>query len=334
MTETITPFDIAEHLETDNEIREFLRETAISGDASDFIHALNVAARAKGMTEVARQAGVTRASLYKSLADDGNPRFDTIAKNLERPQPVKKAAKKHVRQIVLDTETTGLSPDENHRIIEIGCIEMQNRKITGQRFHVYLNPDREIDPGAIEVHGISNGFLADKPRFSNILDDFLEFVRGAELIIHNAPFDIGFINHELRLCGHKTPIEETCSVIDTLILARKKHPGQRNSLDALCKRYEIDNSHRQLHGALLDAEILADVYRSMTGGQTSLLADEPVFAERLATDSGNVFGKNRPRLKIIEADAAEIERHREYLERIQKESGGNCLWLADDFVMG
>ncbi|MGH8557879.1 MAG: DNA polymerase III subunit epsilon [Methylococcales bacterium] len=242
---------------------------------------------------------------------------------------MKTSAKNIVRQIVLDTETTGLSPDENHRIIEIGCIKVLNRKITDQRFHVYLNPDRRIDQGAIEVHGISNDFLADKPRFQDVVDDFISFVSGAELIIHNAPFDVGFINHELQLAGKNTRIDEFCSIIDTLILARKKHPGQRNSLDALCKRYEIDNSHRQLHGALLDAEFLADVYLLMTGGQTSMLEEEPEFAQRHGAAPISLLSKNRPGLKIIQPDHSELEAHRKHLELIEQESSGNCLWLAD-----
>src|SRR5690606_3445463 len=174
-----------------------------------------------------------------------------------------------MRQIILDTETTGLEPAEGHRIIEIGCVEMVSRRLTGNNFHRYLQPDREIDSAAIEVHGITNEFLADKPRFSDVVQEFLAFVKGAELIIHNAAFDVGFINHELRKVNPALgKIEDHCTILDTLIMARKMHPGQRNSLDALCKRYEIDNSHRELHGALLDAEILGDVYLAMTGGQT------------------------------------------------------------------
>ena len=177
-----------------------------------------------------------------------------------------------MRQIVLDTETTGLEPAEGHRIIEIGCVEMVNRRLTGNNFHRYLQPDREIDDGAIEVHGITNEFLADKPRFKDIAREFLDYIKGAQLVIHNAAFDVGFMVHEFGLLKAgfgKT--EDHCTVLDTLLMARKMHPGQRNSLDALCKRYEIDNSHRDLHGALLDAEILAYVYLGMTGGQTNLV---------------------------------------------------------------
>ncbi len=237
--------------------------------------------------------------------------------------------KNTVKQIVLDTETTGLSPDEGHRIIEIGCIEVLNRKITGNRFQVYLNPDREIDRGAIEVHGITNEFLSDKPRFADVVDDFIAFVSGAELLIHNAPFDIGFINHEMEMSGRDATIDKYCSIIDTLILARKKHPGQRNSLDALCKRYGIDNSHRQLHGALLDAEILADVYLMMTGGQTSMFADEYGSVDLRETGRFRLDPANRPKLKIIQPESSELEEHRKHLELIEQESGGNCLWLAD-----
>ena len=172
-----------------------------------------------------------------------------------------------MRQIVLDTETTGLEPAQGHRIIEIGCVEIIDRRLTGNHYHQYLQPDREIDEGAIEVHGISNEFLQDKPRFADVVDDFMDFVRGAELVIHNAPFDVGFLNHELKLLdGSNETIEKICTVLDTLALARKMHPGQKNNLDALCRRYEVNNAHRELHGALLDAEILADVYLLMTGG--------------------------------------------------------------------
>ncbi len=176
-----------------------------------------------------------------------------------------------MRQIVLDTETTGLEVSLGHRIIEIGCVELINRRVTGNHWHHYLNPEREIDGGAFEVHGISNDFVADKPRFAELAGDFLAYIDGAELIIHNAPFDVGFLNQELaRLDPPASGVEARCDILDTLVLARQKHPGQKNNLDALCRRYEIDNSHRSLHGALLDARILADVYLAMTGGQGSL----------------------------------------------------------------
>lgn len=176
-----------------------------------------------------------------------------------------------MRQIVLDTETTGLEASQGHRIIEIGCVELINRRVTGNHWHHYINPEREIDPGAFEVHGIGSEFLQGKPRFAELATDFLDYVAGAELVIHNAPFDVEFLERELaRLQPLPVSLRESCSILDTLVLARQKHPGQKNSLDALCKRYEIDNSGRSLHGALLDARILADVYLVMTGGQESL----------------------------------------------------------------
>ncbi|MDD1612018.1 MAG: DNA polymerase III subunit epsilon [Methylococcaceae bacterium] len=231
------------------------------------------------------------------------------------------------RIVVLDTETTGLSPEQGHRIIEIGCVELVNRRLTGNRFHVYINPERVIDDGAIEVHGITNEFLEDKPRFAGVAEDFLTFVQGAELVIHNAPFDVGFINHEFALLADPlAPITEYCEVFDTLAFARQKHPGQRNSLDALCKRYGVDNSHRELHGALLDAEILADVYLLMTGGQFSLL-DEAVEGHAAAIESSVVqrIATDRPRLKVIACGAEELEAHQQRLDAIEK-AGGACLW--------
>lgn len=240
-----------------------------------------------------------------------------------------------MRQIVLDTETTGLEPAEGHRIIEIGCVEVVNRKLTGNNFHRYLQPDREIDDAAIEVHGITNEFLADKPRFNDIAQEFLDFIKGAELVIHNAAFDVGFMDHEFRMIGdHLGVTADHCKVLDTLLLARKLHPGQRNSLDALCKRYEIDNSHRELHGALLDAEILADVYLMMTGGQTALtLGGEE--------DEGGITGaaikrldSARPALKVIKASADEQTLHEERLQAIEKASGGQCVWLKDGQTEG
>jgi DNA polymerase-3 subunit epsilon len=215
------------------------------------------------------------------------------------------------RQIILDTETTGLDPASGHRIIEIGAVEMLNRRLTGARFHQYLNPDREIEAGAIEVHGITNESLADKPRFPDIAADFLEFVRGAELIIHNAPFDCGFLNHELaRLDGMKTAVEDMCSVTDTLKLARSMHPGQKNDLDSLCRRYSIDNSRRTLHGALLDAEILADVYLAMTGGQTTLFADSGDRAgSAQAAANARRLPADRPRLRVLAPTVEELAAH-------------------------
>lgn len=236
------------------------------------------------------------------------------------------------RQIILDTETTGLEPAAGHRIIEIGCVELIDRKLSGQSFHVYINPEREIDEGAVEVHGLSADFLADKPRFADIADDFLGFVDGAELIIHNAPFDVGFINHELRLLeASLVPIGERCTVIDTLSMARKKHPGQRNSLDALCKRYGIDNSQRTLHGALLDAEILAEVYLAMTGGQITLSLEHEDDALK-AEDPAEVFrasGASRSALPVITPSSEEIAAHLARLQDINKASSGNCRWSLD-----
>lgn len=235
------------------------------------------------------------------------------------------------RQIILDTETTGLEPKEGHRIIEIGCVEMINRRLTGNNFHQYLQPDREIDAEAIEVHGITNEFLADKPRFEDIAEDLLAYLDGAELIIHNAPFDIGFINHELLLVdpGSK-PITDYCSVTDTLVMARQMFPGQRASLDALCKRYEINNAHRTLHGALLDSEILADVYLAMTGGQVSLL----LGAEQ-EDGAGGIGGSAHirrvqadvSRLRIVRASEEELAAHAERVAAITK-AAGKCLFEA------
>ena len=231
------------------------------------------------------------------------------------------------RQIVLDTETTGLSPTDGHRIIEIGCVELINRKLTNRHFHHYLCPDRLVDEGALEVHGITDDFLKDKPRFSEIVDDFLEFIHGAELVIHNAPFDVGFINHELSLLDdQKGAIEDYCSILDTLQLAREMHPGQKNNLDALCKRYQINNSQRDLHGALLDAEILGDVYLAMTGGQTDLLFISESASLHQNRNSQNDHSKPRPILKVILPNDDELALHKRQLEIVEKASAGKCLW--------
>jgi len=234
-----------------------------------------------------------------------------------------------VRQIVLDTETTGLEPAQGHRIIEIGCVEMIDRRLSGNNFHQYLQPDREIDRAAVEIHGITNEFLADKPRFADLAADFMEYIRGAEIIIHNAPFDVGFINNELRLLGQQwSDLAECCQVTDTLVMAKKKHPGQRNSLDALCKRYQIDNTHRELHGALLDAEILADVYLSMTGGQGALSLETGLAGDRAAgTAAIQRLAADRPALPVVRADETELKLHRARLNAIEKASGGRCIWL-------
>ena len=222
------------------------------------------------------------------------------------------------RYIVLDTETTGLKPSDGHRIIEIGCIEIINRRVQqDSNFHFYLNPDRMIDPGAQAVHGLSNEFLADKPHFSEIVADFIAFIEGAHLIIHNAPFDVGFLEHELRLCHYPKPkIHDHVNVIDTLVMARRKHPGQRNSLDALCKRYDINNTHRKLHGALLDSEILAHVYLAMTGGQGQLFQEDTLTNASSTMQKASItrIDANRPQLRVIKATADECKAHEEYLE--------------------
>ncbi len=236
-----------------------------------------------------------------------------------------------MRQIVLDTETTGLEPELGHRIIEIGCVELLNRRPTGKTFHRYLNPDREIDQGALEVHGISREELSGMPRFADVAEDLVNFISGAELVIHNAAFDVAFLDEELkRLPGELRKVASVCQVLDTLALAREMHPGQRNSLDALCKRYEVDNSRRELHGALLDARILADVYLAMTGGQGALALGELVGAARGSDAGGLVRALVRPAvpLRVIVATAEEIARHDAMLAVIGKASGGNCLWYA------
>ncbi|MGE0811524.1 MAG: DNA polymerase III subunit epsilon [Immundisolibacter sp.] len=235
-----------------------------------------------------------------------------------------------MRQIVLDTETTGLSPADGHRVIEIGAVELFNRRLTGKHFHHYLQPDRAIDPGAEEVHGISNEFLADKPRFADVAAEFVEFVAGAELIIHNAPFDVGFLNAELgRLGADAETIGAQCSVLDTLALARRLHPGQRNTLDALCRRYGVDNSGRSLHGALLDAQILADVYLAMTGGQVTLLLGDDAGGTVGASHAGPARVRaDRPALRVIMPTADEIAAHVARLAVIDQASRGQCLWLA------
>jgi DNA polymerase-3 subunit epsilon len=239
-----------------------------------------------------------------------------------------------MRQIVLDTETTGLEPADGHRIIEIGCVELLERRLTGNTYHQYIQPDREIDAGAIEVHGITNESLADKPRFADIVNEFLDFVRGAELIIHNAPFDVGFLDHEFgllenppgKLTGH-------CTVLDTLALARRLHPGQRNNLDALCRRYEIDNSQRDLHGALLDAEILADVYLAMTGGQVSLSLDSHSDVPGELRDKIRRLPAERKPLRIIRADSAETAAHAARLDAIDQVCESGSVWRRLSTVM-
>jgi len=235
-----------------------------------------------------------------------------------------------MRQVILDTETTGLEPEQGHRIIEIGCVELVNRRKTGRTFHRYLRPDREVDRGALQVHGITNEFLAQQPRFEEVADELLEFLRGAELIIHNAAFDLAFIDCELRrLRSGPKSIRDLCGVIDTLPMARQLHPGQRNSLDALCKRYGVDNSHRELHGALLDAQILLDVYLAMTGGQTALILGE-ASEVRLNVTVETDFFVQRPAggLRIVRASEVELAAHERALKVIDKSSGGKTIWRA------
>jgi len=230
-----------------------------------------------------------------------------------------------MRQIILDTETTGLEPSDGHRIIEIGCVELIDRRLSHKHFHQYINPERDIEDGALEVHGISREFLLDKPRFRDIAEEFLAFVAGAELIIHNAPFDLGFLDNELSLLGRDDRMADHCGVLDTLELARDLHPGQRNSLDALCKRYEVDNASRTLHGALLDAEILADVYLAMTGGQSDLgLSFAPADVDSI--DPARHLPTERPPLFVLEASDEELAAHEARLEQIDQASDGHCIW--------
>ncbi len=238
-----------------------------------------------------------------------------------------------MRQVVLDTETTGLETERGHRIIEIGAVELLDRRHSGRRFHKYVNPQRDIDEGAQEVHGISAEFLEDKPRIGDIWTEFLEFIDGAELIIHNAPFDIGFLNAEIRhvaAAGVETPqtIEQICQITDSLALARHKHPGQKNSLDALCRRYMVDNSQRQLHGALLDAEILADVFLLMTGGQTQLFGSTD--ARDKGPDGGidqqNLQAVDASGLHVIYADVQELKAHEAFIALLAEKSGTTPVW--------
>ncbi|NCF74752.1 MAG: DNA polymerase III subunit epsilon [Gammaproteobacteria bacterium] len=247
-----------------------------------------------------------------------------------------------MRQIVLDTETTGLSTAQGHRVIEIGCVELVDRRLTGRDFHRFLNPDRDIDQGAEAIHGISRADLQTEPRFPEIVDDFLAFIKGAELIIHNATFDVGFLEHELKLMKHKKPkIRHHAAVLDTLALAREMHPGQRNSLDALCKRYEVDATKRDVHGALIDSELLANVYLAMTGGQTAMLLDDESKTVGAAsgrdpsesTAAGAANSGSRPGaapvidLPVIKATAEESTAHDAMLEKIRK--SGACVWDID-----
>ncbi|BCA95328.1 DNA polymerase III subunit epsilon [Legionella antarctica] len=228
-----------------------------------------------------------------------------------------------IRQIILDTETTGIGPEQGHRVIEIGCVELIDRKLTGKHYHVYLNPQRLVDEGAFRVHGISSDFLQDKPLFEDIVSEFLQFVGGAELIIHNAPFDVGFLNSELKHAKWKKKLEEYCDIFDTLTLAREKHPGQRNSLDALCKRYDVDNSNRQLHGALLDAEILAFVYLAMTGGQSSFFSEVESASSNLKIKTHEVNALCLANPVVLKASEEELTQHLEFVQFLAKKSGIN-----------
>ena len=227
-----------------------------------------------------------------------------------------------MRQAMLDTETTGLDPKLGHRIIEIAAVEMVNRRLTGNHYHCYLNPDREIDAGAQQVHGISAEFLQDKPRFKDVVEEFIAYVNGAELVIHNAPFDVGFLNHELGMIQRER-INHFCpSVIDTLKMAKEVHPGQKNNLDALCRRYQVDNSARTLHGALLDAELLAEVYLALTRGQETL----NIEMEEVTVASALEQRVGQRELIVLKATPEELEAHQNYLEALDKASQGACVW--------
>ena len=236
-----------------------------------------------------------------------------------------------MRQIALDTESTGLEPEQGHRVIEIGAIELIDRRFTGRRFHCYLQPDRAIDSGAFDVHGITESHLNDQPRFGEIAAELLSFVEGAELLIHNAEFDLAFLDYELSLLGNalgQRRMRDTCAVIDTLALARRVHPGQRNSLDALCKRYRVDNSRRNLHSALLDAELLAEVYLAMTGGQTTLKLGARSETAAALPDTASV--RRTSSLRVIRATETELRAHRQRLDALDEAVGGVCSWRRLD----
>ena len=234
-----------------------------------------------------------------------------------------------LRQIILDTETTGLDPKLGHRVIEIGCIELVNRKFTGEQYHIYLNPDRDSDEAALEVHGLTSEFLSDKPRFKDIYEEFLKFISGSELLIHNAEFDVNFLDHEIKLLSKKLPTVSDCviKITDTLQIAREKHPGQRNSLDALVKRYEIGGYDRELHGALLDSQILGDVYLSMTGGQSDLDFSVSATEQEVKENGSSNQLNSELNLKVIELTEEENKSHKEYLLRMKEETGTDPLGL-------
>lgn len=229
------------------------------------------------------------------------------------------------RRVVLDTETTGLDPAQGHRVIEIGCVELVGRRLTSRRFHTYLNPERDIDAGAMQVHGITNERVANEPLFAAVADEFVEFIRGAELVIHNAAFDVGFLDAEFGLLGREK-VNDVCAIVtDTLKMAREMRPGKRNSLDALCKDYGVDNSNRQLHGALLDAELLAEVYLAMTRGQESLMME----LDAPAVGAAPIVAAGRAPLRVLRASEAEAADHERVLAEIAKESKGKCVWLSE-----
>ncbi|MDP8051539.1 DNA polymerase III subunit epsilon [Pasteurella atlantica] len=244
--------------------------------------------------------------------------------------------KKIQRQVVLDTETTGMNFNGKahigHNIIEIGAVEVINRRLTGRTYHVYIKPPREVEEDAIKVHGITNEFLQDKPSFAEIVDEFVDFIKGAELVIHNAPFDVGFMDHEFSFLKNPPPkTAEMCEVTDTLLMARKMYPGKRNSLDALCSRLGIDNTKRVLHGALLDAEILADVYLMMTGGQIALLSDNEEIKPTTNNETTNVkIPLDTSGLVVLRPTEEELQAHLDYLASVDKKSKGNCIWLLKE----
>ena len=233
-----------------------------------------------------------------------------------------------MRQVILDTETTGLETEQGHRVIEVGAVELVNRRMTGNNFHQYINPQRDIDEAAIEVHGITLEQLQGEPVFADISEALFDYLKGAELVIHNAPFDVGFLNYEFALAGKgEKVVDEYCTVLDTLVMARHKHPGQRNNLDALCKRYEVDNTQRTLHGALLDAEILADVYLMMTGGQMTLLGESEDLMQQSENRDEIVFeSSTHIKTPVIRANEEELQAHHQWLEHLRKESESGALW--------
>jgi len=233
-----------------------------------------------------------------------------------------------MRQIFLDTETTGLSPENGDRVIEVGCIEMDNRRLTGRHLHFYLNPERKNSEDAVKVHGLTDDFLADKPLFAHVVDEMLEFVSGAEIIIHNAGFDVGFLNEELRRCGREKFSTHVAGITDTLVMAREMFPGKANSLDALCKRLEVDNTNRTLHGALIDANLLAEVYIRLTRGQDSLVMDMTEDAGRRAGELGGPVDLSVFVLPVLAATGSELADHERVLGEIDKASGGKTIWRA------